>query len=876
MGSVISGTSVPPEIKSRNQYSVMDATLGRGLSRSNTDIGLVEGAQRNWDAREPRQNINMAPINGGISRAGSFGTPQTGPHYPASPAGQTNQFARPRLQTVSSSGTPGNQAYSQHSPYSSSGTPVQSYATQIPSHPTSMDYQQHNSVGMYLNQGFQPTPMSLPPSNFSSAGLADSSGPASSSMLQTSHLSSDRLDEEYMDGSMSAPGMADQYLEMSNLMPVFNGGIGHSPYIRPDDFTSWLGLGDSSYGQSSGPITDQHPFSNFVEGYQFDYYNPSIGQIEPPIIPHKDPMAVTSLVETNLPKSKLSDEKRLGLLELMDARFVQTDRTGHPMERDALLSGDRDNEHHVLSLRMMQTYVTCFWHHFHPQLPLLHKPSFEADNTENLLLIAIMTVGASCLDKGHGQETTTAAAALSQFMARHLRMEIFGHPDIEPPGTLWIFQALLLLEVYEKMYSTRYLHERAHVFHGTTITLIRRGSSLINRSALDSPPSARDEKKGPGSDTSNVRPGSDRPEWDHWIINEATRRACFAAFVMDASHATMFGHKATMVAHEMRLPLPCDESLWSAETPDELARLEATLQAQGIKPIGFLDGIKKTLSREPIKTNSFGRTVLMAGLLSVSYQMNERDLQVNSIGVSLPVGGRDKWRGSLIRAFDTWRDDFDGLLPDLDSNSSSYTVRQASQDENIFESRTVLHHLAHMAMHVDIVDCQIFAGAKRLLGRAIRPLDYKNATGRMRNRWAPSARARDATFYALRFLSQVLIPNEQGHRYIAREDFLLNRPWVLYFAALITWSYGYALDGKITTPLPPLDTEAQRYADMQTFLERVGGFDDPDELQSVWGRNQCVGLLLVLRDMFRKTHWELLHEAAKLLTRCVDTLTVPS
>ena len=859
IGSATSGTPVPSDIKLRSQYSGIDANVGRG-----------------WDARETGRGGNMTAVNGGISRAGSFGTPQPSPHYPISPAGHTAPFTRPRLQPVSSSGTQPMQAYSRHSPYSSSGTPVQGYPTPNQSHPIAMDYRQHSGGGMYSNQGFQPVPLSLPPSNFSSASLADSSRPASSSMLQPTYLGAGRMDPSNMDGSMSAAEMSDPYIEYPT-MQIFNPGIGNSPYTNPDDFANWLGLGDPSLGPSMGNA-GHNTFPPLMEGTQFDLYSsiPYMGQFEPPMVPPKDPMAVTSLVDTSVPKSKLSDEKRLGLLELMDARFVQTDSTGHPMERDALLKGDRNDDHHVLSLKMMQTYVASFWRHFHPQLPLLHKPSFEADNTENLLLIAVMTIGASCLDKGYGQEATAAAADLSQFMARHLRMELFGHPDFNPPGTLWIFQALLLLEIYEKMYSTRYLHERAHLHHGTTITLIRRGSSLVNRSALDSPPSARDEKKGPGSDTSNVKSLSERQEWDHWIINEATRRACFAAFVMDASHATMFGHKAAMVAHEMRLPLPCDESLWSAETPDEVARLEATLQAQGVKPIGFLEGLKKTLSRQPIKTNSFGRTVLMAGLLSVSYQMNERDVQVNSIGVTLQIGGRDRWRTSLTKAFDTWQEDFDGMLPDLDQTSSSYVTSQASQDENVFESRTVLHHLAHMAMHVDIIDCQMFAGAQRLLGRAIRPLDYRAATKRMRDSWAPSARARDATYHAHKFLQQVLIPDEQGQRYIAREDFLLNRPWVLYFAALITWSYGYALEGKITTSLPPLDTEAQRYADMETFLRRVRGVDGPGDLQTIWGRNQCVGLLLVLRDMFQKTRWELLHEAAKLLTRCVDTLTAPS
>ncbi|KAK5241732.1 hypothetical protein LTR16_009090, partial [Cryomyces antarcticus] len=206
--------------------------------------------------------------------------------------------------------------------------------------------------------------------------------------------------------------------------------------------------------------------------------------------------------------------------------------------------------------------------------------------------------------------------------------------------------------------------------------------------------------------------------------------------------------------------------------------------------------------------------------------MNQRDLQVSSLGDSNALGGRDKWRASLTRAFDFWNRDFDeSLAKSGDLSALSFQHPTSVDESNVLESRAVLHHLAHMAMHVDIVDCQIFAGAKRLLGRSITPADYNGATRRMKEDWAPTARARDATFYALRFLAQVFLPADDAASsahsqqqqqqqqqvvspsaaadppltYSARDDFLLNRPWVLYFATLIVWSYGYALDGPLTS-----------------------------------------------------------------------------
>ena len=472
--------------------------------------------------------------------------------------------------------------------------------------------------------------------------------------------------------------------------------------------------------------------------------------------------------------------------------------------------------------------------------------------------------------------------------AWHLRWEIFSDYHFRPPAKLWVFQALLLLELYEKMYSTRALHERAHIHHATTITLMRRGSSLIGRSALDSPPSVRDDKQGPNGSRHSSASGGNTPNewWNHWITNEATRRAAYAAFVIDSTHATMFGHSTVMVAHEMRLPLPCDEALWSATNSAEVGRIEASLHSSGVKPISFLEGLKRTLNGQEVRTNSFGRTILMAGLLSVSWHMNQRDLQVNSLGVSQALGGRDKWRGSLTRAFDLWKTDFDrSLNRSADNIPGPYSYSEKKEETVVFQNRIVLHHLAHMAMHVDIVDCQIFARAKRLLGRTIGAQDLNSAQRRMKDNWAPTAKARDATWYALQFLCTVLLPEERGisngppgHEdpvfdYSARDDVLLNRPWVMYFAALIVWSYAFALEGPTTATVPDYDDQAGLVRDMRVYLRRLGGVHSPEDLKSMHGFNGCASMLMVLRNVFEKTRWELLHEASVLLDNCIHLIT---
>lgn len=587
-------------------------------------------------------------------------------------------------------------------------------------------------------------------------------------------------------------------------------------------------------------------------------------------------MAVNNLLDANPPESLLSEEKSLEIYEYIRDRFHESDHAPVDRQRDIILSGDRSDENHMLSRKMMQQYIGSYWAHFSDQVPILHKPTFSPGNTPTLLLLAVMSIGSACLDRTHGHKVTRAGAQLSNFLAWHLRWEIFMDVSFRPPAKLWAFQAVILLELYEKMYSTRELHERAHIHHATTITLMRRGRSLIGKSALDSPPNPRDDRRDSSA-------GANQPDewWNHWIINETTRRTAFAAFLIDSIHATMFGHSTVMVAHEMRLPLPCDDKLWKAANGAEVGRIDSRLQGEGIKAISFLEGLKRTLAGHEVVTNTFGRQILMAGLLSVSWHMNQRDLQVHSLGVSAALGGRDKWRSTLTRAFDSWKTDFDKSLARSEVFADPYGHDRRNKANVVFESRTVLHHLAHMAMHVDIVDCQIFARAKRLLGRAIGQPDLNSAQRRMKEVWAPSAKARDATYYALSFLCSVLAPGlgrTESHgdlgntEYCARDDVLLNRPWVLYFAALVVWCYGYALEGPCShIPLPT--THAEKVGQMRSYLHRLGSVQSPEDLKSIQGVNQNSALLMVLRDSFESTRWELLHEGANLLRNCIHLNT---
>lgn len=341
--------------------------------------------------------------------------------------------------------------------------------------------------------------------------------------------------------------------------PIFGGDeYNRSPNAMGEIFTTWLFNEDQSTAPSYPSTTPLIPGfnDNGVMPFLGPHYpiDSSSVSIYPNVVPPQHAMSAMSIVDSSgTIHYAMSEEKRQELLDLMQTQFNERPHDAVNKRKDAVFEGDVNAENHILSLRMMHTYVGSYWYHQHAQLPILHKPTFTADKTPNLLLLMVIAIGAATLDKAYGTSLTDSAAEFANFVVWHVRWEIMRDADFRPPAKLWIFQTLLLIEVYEKMYATRALHERAHIHHDSTLTLMRRGSSLTGRPAFDSPPSVRDDKtaRSSGSNSATDTPGTEET-WARWITNEATRRAAFAAFVIDSIHATMFGHSVTALCGRCR------------------------------------------------------------------------------------------------------------------------------------------------------------------------------------------------------------------------------------------------------------------------------------------------------------------------------------
>jgi hypothetical protein len=74
---------------------------------------------------------------------------------------------------------------------------------------------------------------------------------------------------------------------------------------------------------------------------------------------------------------------------------------------------------------------------------------------------------------------------------------------------------------------------------------------------------------------------------------------------MDAQHSFMFGHTFVLSVHDVRLPLPCAESLWDCDNPEEWSRMLCKYP----EPLGFLPVLKGLLAQTPLPPwcSDFGR-----------------------------------------------------------------------------------------------------------------------------------------------------------------------------------------------------------------------------------------------------------------------------
>ncbi|KID73365.1 Zinc finger protein klf1 [Metarhizium brunneum] len=710
----------------------------------------------------------------------------------------------------------------------------------------------------------EPTPTSLPHSHITSRQSQSQAPWTSPTHRRVAPQPLEITHRQSFYGS-GAPALAEP-----NAMVAFeNVGYGADDQLAQSNFAAWLFDPQTSYNDFS--VTSLP----FLEGGLESTFNNNI---------HYDYESLTSLSpldHTNRHGDMLDDwiteSRRQDLL-----CWLQLFRKKQPKYECLMpnLVHESGGDLPALNLDMIRDCLKEFWDTVSPRLPIVHQHTFSPNRCPIFLLLVMISLGAASLKSRDTTGQLKEYGPFADVIICSVRWEILTSDDSAPPVGLWVAQALLLLEFYEKLYSTRRLHERAHIYHPAFLTLLRRGSPLIGRTGSESPGEPDDTR----SDRPTPMPGmalDSNTWWVRWAETESMQRVVFAAFMLDIIHAAMFGHAADMAAHEIRLPLPCDDNLWTASSPDVVRQLDANFRMYGVKQVSFLDGLKSALHGKEVKTHAFGRMIIISGLLSVSWHLSHRETHLKWLDIRGPSAEtHDSWRKMLLNAFGSWKESFDVAMSDSVTDAPGHRP----VPNGPINSASLLFHLAHISLHADIIDCQVYAGARRLLGRKVSTRDYTNAVNRM-GTWAKHSSTRHAILHAFKLLYRVLVdphprkrnspyPDSPAVQYSILNETDPHRPWIMYYSVLAIWAFVQAVGrppGK-GFPLRASQMTQSTYARMAEYLSGVAVLQDLDETTVATLHEGLPELLETMEGILEEADTELLAEARDRLGVCRDML----
>ncbi|KAF3396448.1 Zinc finger protein klf1 [Penicillium rolfsii] len=502
----------------------------------------------------------------------------------------------------------------------------------------------------------------------------------------------------------------------------------------------------------------------------------------------------------------------------------------------------------------LKMFFDLYFKHYHPHFPIIHSATFSVIACHPLLLIAILNLGsAMAMDE--------VLFDFGQQVHHSLRLIILNSGIFEPPIPLWCLQALLLVQAYGKMISSRRNYEMAHIFHGTILTVGLIQSLMMKRGSIYLTAS-----------TSQSTEPSELPQisWRRWISEESWRRTAFFAFVMDAQHACVFGHSPVLSVIDMPIALPCLEPIWECPSAESWQALNRPEMAASL----FLPTLKSLLRKNVVSPHcsEYARFVLLHGLMSL-----QTHLQAGSrltLGIEVEklntysrtpdphqpdcLGNHDSssynrtpvWANTVEEALDTWSTSLFSLQPSL-----------------CLEAARPLHRVAQITLHVSVLDIHTLAMDPYSLsisshlsinsGTSLANTRTTKAMTRLQ-RWAHTESARSACRYALLLVQETMF---SGRRYLAREDNVAPRPWCLFVAVLTLWVYGLVTEG-------PVSDSGTTVGPEEYMIRMTRAMQQANPTNSViGGTNEIAGLIRAVRDALTGCRWELLQEAHLVLRR---------
>ena len=253
----------------------------------------------------------------------------------------------------------------------------------------------------------------------------------------------------------------------------------------------------------------------------------------------------------------------------------------------------------------LQRYVSAYIDFFHPHLPFLHIPSLSFESPEyttplrtvngpqpfgqsgiagggGCLILSIAAIGALYEhEMASSRELFECAKRLINcYLEERRKCNMSkaqfsgGHPSESEDTPLWLVQAMLLNVIFGHNCGDKVAADIASR-HCAALVSLARGAELARpypaymaaNGMASGVPQHDLHMTGMGAEGwSSILTEPDDSDWYGWRIMEERKRTLYAVFILSSLLVSAYNHPPALTNSEIRLDLPCDEELWSAES----------------------------------------------------------------------------------------------------------------------------------------------------------------------------------------------------------------------------------------------------------------------------------------------------------------------
>ncbi|TGZ83462.1 hypothetical protein EX30DRAFT_393077 [Ascodesmis nigricans] len=321
-----------------------------------------------------------------------------------------------------------------------------------------------------------------------------------------------------------------------------------------------------------------------------------------------------------------------------------------PYERPAIRGYSNSELDEVFPQREIITlFVNKYFDHFHPIMPVIHRPTFSVDRCPSTLLIAMVSIGASYSEMKNAK---AFADNLSALCKRSLTWMAEAHAEYTQSP--FFLQSLCLQNTYAMGSGSTSLYDAADVSRSTLIGNARRIGLFTREPTFSSaPPSS------PGSPTTTdpPRPSTPPPDlqsrWLEWRDRESLRRLAWSIFEYDSSFSTLSNRRGAITVSDISIRVPCSESLW--EAPDALTWHRLCESGQhDIVGAPFYKTLKDVIAGrfEGDKITAWGKRICAHAIARIMWDF--RDLEDSVLSVSaIDKSGFKPAKDTLLKSLGT-------------------------------------------------------------------------------------------------------------------------------------------------------------------------------------------------------------------------------